>query len=159
MREPVCDFRIGDPKGEHCERTSTVSPAIGPWGGTQLVTRPEAAKAAARGGPRRPRPCREPLETQLMNSWARTVLRTFPLPRFAACSSSQYMYSFRAANASPAVLQPAFLSTPFALLAMTSDSSDFLAIFDLRLEGLSSDCRSFYPRGRNQETFRSLASL
>jgi len=51
MREPVCDFGIGDPKGEHCERTSTVSPAIRPWGGTQLVTRPEAAKAAARGGP------------------------------------------------------------------------------------------------------------
>src|SRR5207248_11694948 len=96
---------------------------------------------------------------QLMKSCARTVLRPFALARFAACSSSQYMYSFRAANASPAVLQPAFLSTPFALLAMTRDSSDFLAIFDLRLEGLSSDCRSFYPRGRNQETFRSLPSL
>src|SRR2546422_1326269 len=85
-----------------------------------------------------------------MKSCARTVLRPFALARFAACSSSQYMYSFRALNASPAVLQPAFLSTPFALLAMTSDSSDFLAIFDLRIEGLSSDCRSFYLRGRNR---------
>src|SRR5207253_143592 len=89
-----------------------------------------------------------------MKSCARTVLRPFALARFAACSSSQYMYSFRAVNASPAVLHPAFLSTPFALLAMTSDSSDFLAIFDLRSERLSSDCRSFYPSGRNQEIFR-----
>src|SRR2546425_5725089 len=94
-----------------------------------------------------------------MKSWARTVLRPFAWARFAACPSSQYMYSFRAVNASPAVLQPAFLSTPFALLAMTSDSSDFLAIFDLRIEGLSSDCRSFYLRGPDREIFRSLALI
>src|SRR5437763_10573342 len=80
---------------------------------------------------------------QLMKSWRRTVLRPFALARFAACSKSQYMYSLRAANASPAVLQPAFLRTPFALLAMTRDSRDFLAISDLRVEELSSDCESF----------------
>src|SRR5207245_10271890 len=87
-----------------------------------------------------------------MKTCARTVLRPFALARFAACSSSQYMYSFRAVNASPAVLQPGFLSTPFALLAMTSDSSDLLALVDLRLEGVSSGCRSFYLRRRNQDT-------
>ena len=41
------------------------------------------------------------------------VLRPFALACFAPCSNSQYMYSFRAVYASPAVLHPAFLSTPF----------------------------------------------
>src|SRR2546423_14342741 len=90
-----------------------------------------------------------------MKSWRRTVLRPFALARFAACSRSQYMYSFRAANASPAVLQPAFLRTPFALLAMTSDSRDFLAILELRV-GRSGELRKLYLTGPNRETFLSM---
>src|SRR5437868_1299810 len=92
-----------------------------------------------------------------MKSWRRTVLRPFALARFAACSRSQYMYSFRAANASPAVLQPAFLRTPFALLAMTSDSSDFLAISELRVGRSGGDnCGKLYLTGPNRETFLSM---
>ena len=52
-------------------------------------------------------------EIAVGRSWARTVLRPFALACFAPCSNSQYTYSFRAVYASPAVLHPAFLSTPF----------------------------------------------
>jgi hypothetical protein len=55
---------------------------------------------------------------QAMKSCPRTVLRPFAFARFAACPSTQYMYPFSASKASPTMLQPAFLSTPFALLAI-----------------------------------------
>src|SRR5207244_3745788 len=65
---------------------------------------------------------------QIMKSCARTVLRPLALARFAAWSSSQYRNPFSASNASPAVLQPAFLRTFFALLAITRGSCVFFAI-------------------------------
>src|SRR5437660_12206420 len=93
------------------------------------------AKAAARGRSPHAAALSGKVEAQLMKSWARTVLRPFALARFAACPSSQYMYSFRAVNASPAELQSVFFSTSLALLAHTSDSNALVVCFDHRLEG------------------------